>query len=139
MAKDFYSAKFGSQVMSAQKIKEMLTDSTKSNFNTILTFSYTDTSPIGFSICHHTDNILHYSYPFYDLQNAPKDMGLGMIIRAIIYAQEKGLSYLYIGSLQRPSDTYKLQFTGLEWFDGQKWSTDLEVAKALLKSISNPS
>ncbi len=132
LAKDFYEKKFGAGIMSAQKIKEMLTDSDKSNFNTVL--KYTETSPIGFSICYTNKDILHYSYPFYDL-NAPKDTGLGMMTLAIQYAKEHGLKYIYLGSLQRPTDTYKLQFSGIEWFDGTSWNTNIEEVKKLLNNI----
>lgn len=136
LAKDFYDTKFETGVMSAQKVKEMLSDNAKSNFNTLLTYSLsssTNTSTdIGFVICNQTSSLLHYSYPFYDLTLAPKDMGLGMMIRAIEYAKSLNLKYIYLGSLQRPSDTYKLQFEGLEWFDGKIWSTDLEEAKKVL-------
>ena len=38
-AKYFYDTKFGPGVMSAQKVKEMLTDSAKSNFNCFLTYA----------------------------------------------------------------------------------------------------
>ena len=59
-------------------------------------------------------------------------MGLGMMVRAIQYAQKSGLKYVYLGSLQRPTDTYKLQFTGMEWFDGTTWSTDLDKVRETL-------
>jgi len=132
LAKDFYENKFGPGIMSVQKIKEMVTDSSKSNFNTIL--RYTESSLVSFSICYTNKDILHYSYPFYDL-NAPKDTGLGMMILAIQYAQEQGLKYVYLGSLQRPTDTYKLQFSGIEWFDGTTWNTNIEEVKKILSDI----
>jgi arginyl-tRNA--protein-N-Asp/Glu arginylyltransferase len=56
-----------------------------------------------------------------------------MMIQAINYSKEKGLEYIYLGSLQRPSDTYKLQFKGMEWFDGEKWQTDTTPLKEILK------
>jgi arginyl-tRNA--protein-N-Asp/Glu arginylyltransferase len=130
-AKDFYEIKFGKGIMSAQKVKEMLTDPTKSNWNELIKFS-ADGSNIGYAICYENDSILHYSYPFYDLDKAPKDMGLGMMNRAIQFAKETGKKYIYLGSLQRPTDTYKIQFTGLEWFDGAKWQSDIETVKKLL-------
>ena len=67
---------------------------------------------------------------------ASKDTGLGMMTLAIEYAQERGLKYVYLGSLQRPTDTYKLQFSGIEWFDGTSWSTDLGEVKKLLSETS---
>jgi arginyl-tRNA--protein-N-Asp/Glu arginylyltransferase len=141
LAKDFYDTKFNPGIMSAQKVKEMLTDPVKSNFNSLLAYSNAEnvslTKSIGFVICYADNDILHYSYPFYDLNTAPKDMGLGMMTMAIESAKARGLKYVYLGSLQRPTDTYKLQFAGLEWFDGgkggsQAWSQDIERVKAIL-------
>ena len=134
LGKDFYDKKFGPGIMSAQKIKEMLTDVSRSNFNTLLIYTiYPSTIPSGFAICYQNADILHYSYPFYDLEKSPKDMGLGMMTLAIEHARKAGMKYVYLGSLQRPTDTYKLQFKGLEWFDGQKWSTDLDAVREILK------
>jgi arginyl-tRNA--protein-N-Asp/Glu arginylyltransferase len=137
LAKDFYDTKFGAGTMSANKIKELLTDEKKSNFNVLLTYSLNEAA-IGYAICFSAPTFLHYSYPFYDLATAPKDMGLGMMIRAIGYAKAAGMKHAYLGSLQRSSDTYKLQFSGLEWFDGGpngggKWQTGTAPLKEILK------
>ena len=133
-AKDFYDTKFGSGIMSTQKVKEMLTDKTKSNFNTVLRYSDMKSGKIiGHTICYFNKEIMHYSYPFYGLA-ASKDTGLGMMTTAISFAKDKGLKYIYLGSLQRPTDTYKLQFEGLEWFDGNTWQTDLDEVKKILTS-----
>jgi arginyl-tRNA--protein-N-Asp/Glu arginylyltransferase len=140
LAKDFYEDKFGPGIMSAAKIKEMLTDPTKSNFDSLLAYDLKG-KLCGYSICYSSRDIMHYSYPFYDMDISPKDMGLGMMIMAIQYAKETGKQFVYLGSLQRPSDTYKLQFEGLEWFDGgpptggggiRKWRTDMEEVKKIL-------
>lgn len=129
LAKDFYETKFGKGIMSAQKVKEMLTEPESSNFNALL-----EIGSQGYAVCYAAKSFLHYSYPFYDLEASPKDMGLGMMLRAIEYAKKAGMRYIYLGSLQRPRDTYKLQFKGLEWFDGKIWQTDLEAVKKLLIS-----
>ena len=151
LAKDFYDTKFGPGIMSAQKVKEMLTDVEKSNFNLLLGFGVRTADTIvvapenssnesaessikGYAICMKNSSILHYSYPFYDLTAASKDTGLGMMIRAIEYAKAANLKFVYLGSLQRPTDTYKLQFDGLEWFDGKEWQTDLQEVKRLLNA-----
>lgn len=138
LGKDFYTEKFGDGTFSANKIKELLTDSTKSSFNKLYTYSLPGIpEPIGYCITLETQSAVHYCYPFYQLpttNNAqlPPNLGLGMMLRAIIFAQEQGKKYLYLGSAQRPSDTYKLQFAGLEWFDGKEWHTDLETLKNIL-------
>jgi len=135
LAKDFYTTKFGHGVMSATKIKHLMTDPDASNFNTLITYrapeplDTSSSAPIpapilGYTISYANSEILHYSYPFYDLDKSPKDMGLGMMTLALHHAKEMGITHVYLGSLQRSSDTYKLQFNGLEWFDGSHWSTD---------------
>ncbi len=133
LGKDFYESRFGPGIMSAQKIKELLTDGTKSNFNKLLVYSQNDKN-IGYTIVYENENVIHYSYPFYDIDNAPKDIGLGMMTLAIQAAKEQGKKYIYLGSLQRPNDTYKLQFESLEWFDNKVWHKDLEKVKEILAS-----
>jgi arginyl-tRNA--protein-N-Asp/Glu arginylyltransferase len=127
MAKDFYEKKFGPGIMTANKIKELVTDTAASNFNTLLIYGGQ-----GYCISYAADSMLHYSYPFYDMARSTKDMGMGMMIQAILHAKETGLSHIYLGSLQRPGDTYKLQFKGIEWFDEKKWREDTEEVKKIL-------
>lgn len=129
----FYEKKFGKGIFSANKIKAILTDRQASSFNYLLRFA--DGCFCISYLSRQSSGILHYSYPFYDLSidhEASKDVGLGMMIRAIIWAKEQGLNYIYLGSLQRPGDTYKLQFRGLEWFDGKRWQTSIDDVKDLL-------
>lgn len=141
LGKDFYDTKFGEKTFSANKIKELLTDQKKSNFNKVLLYkpnrkiTSLAVSPeeiIGYAICRETNEILHYCYPFYKLNAEIPNLGLGMMLRAILWAQEVNKDYIYLGSAQRPGDTYKLQFAGLEWFDGKEWKTDLDELKKLL-------
>ena len=157
LAKDFYSVKFGGTndnkkaIMGAAKVKEILTSADKSNFNSLLIYDQKRTKKVfanqamterlGYAICYENEDLLHYCYPFYELDTSPKDMGLGMIIRAIEYTKAAGKRYFYLGSLQRPSDVYKFQFSGIEWFDGGPngsgtWQTDITAAKEILKKLS---
>ena len=128
MGKDFYTTKFGDKIFSANKIKELMTDKEKSNFNVVFVYN-----KLGYCIALETNEFMHYSYPFYDLAKTDKNMGMGMMLKAIIYAKENNKKYIYLGSASRPTDVYKLQFSGLEWFDGQKWKIDLEKLKQILK------
>lgn len=134
IAKDFYDKKAPGD-FTVNKIKEIIT--TPHNFNTLFEFeekkedgSYSR----GYVICHKNSNIIHYCYPFYEIDSSNKDMGLIMMTKAISEAKTQGLKYFYLGSLQRPSDTYKLQFSGIEWFDGNKWQADIEEAKKILNN-----
>ncbi|MCX6780296.1 MAG: hypothetical protein NT034_03925 [Candidatus Magasanikbacteria bacterium] len=150
LGKDFYATKFGEKTFSAQKIKELITNPTKSNFNRVLAYSGLPTAmkhmalkdvddkrstsyPLGYCIALETDTLLHYCYPFYSLKSKINNLGLGMMLKAIVVAKENDKKYVYLGSASRPTDTYKLQFEGIEWFDGEKWQTDLATLKQELK------
>ncbi len=139
LAKDFYEIKFGQNIMSAQKVKEMLTDGEKSNFNTLISFGDVTHPGLGYTIAYVSPSIIHYSYPFYDLDHSPKDIGLAMMIKTLERAKAKGIKYVYLGSLQRPSDTYKLQFSNGQWFDGKKWNDNIDEVKLILKELENDS
>jgi len=133
LAKDFYE-KFGDKVFTANKIREIITNEKKSNFNQLFIFLDTrNRTTVGYSICYKSENILHYSYPFYIEDQTESSRGLGMMTTAVEWAKSLGKKYIYLGSLQRPSDSYKLQFAGGEWFDGKKWQTDYEPLKEILK------
>lgn len=130
LAKDFYE-KFGDSVFTANKVRELLTDPAKSNFNRLLVYADRDTgAAAGYAICYRGAKSAHYAFPFY-LEEPSR--GLGMMTMALVKAKEAGLDYVYLGSLSRPSDTYKLQFKGGEWFDGERWRTDVEPLKDILK------
>lgn len=168
MGKGFYEKKFGKGIFSAQKIKELITDKTKSNFNRLLVYGChceevrqladdeaiprigstnnensecpgiaalpmvaRNDNVVGYCICLETKDILHYCYPFYDLESNYQNIGIGMMLKAVVWAKENNKKHIYLGSFQRPSDIYKLQFSGLEWFDGKKWQTNLEKLKKI--------
>lgn len=133
LAKDYYE-KFGDKVFTANKTREILTNDKKSNFNRLFIFTdKRDNSAVGFVVAVQTPHIIHYSYPFYVEDPREASRGLGMMTMAIEWAKDLGKDYIYLGSLSRPSDTYKLQFKGGEWFDGQKWQSDIEPLKEILK------
>jgi arginyl-tRNA--protein-N-Asp/Glu arginylyltransferase len=132
MGKDFYEQKFGDGTFSANKIKELINDTDKSHFNMLLQYTLDDEA-VGYAICYENTGLMHYCYPFYHLKTALKDAGMGMMLRAILYAQEKNKQHVYLGSAQRSNDTYKLQFGGTEWFDGKNWQNDVEKLKILLQ------
>lgn len=150
MGKHYYSTKFPGEKFSASKIKAMLT--TPFVFNRLLVYhnastinSYSHDSDLqklfeqarGYNIGYLGDNFFHYCFPFYDLNQDTSNLGMYMMLHAILWAQLLGLDYIYLGSVTRPADKYKLQFNGLEWFDGNEWKTDLLALKDSLISATD--
>jgi len=127
LAKKFYSEKFGPKVMSANKIKELVATD-KNNFNKLFIYSLNG-KEVGYCITLVSANIVHYSYPFYQLEYEKESFGIGMMTMAINWAKESGKKYIYLGSFKDSSSKYKLQFEGLEWFDSKDWRTDIEELK----------
>lgn len=133
LAKDFYDTKFGKGVFSTIKIKELLTSNT-SNFNSLAVFSL-DGKEVGYCIVYKSSNIIHYCYPFYDLSFEASYLGLAMMTKVITEAKDMGLKYVYLGGANASKDTYKLQFKGLEWWNIDKWSNDIEALKEIIKDV----
>ncbi len=132
IGKEFYSKKFGDNTFSASTIKSLVTDSSRSNFNSIFEYSL-DSQKIGYAIVYQNASIIHYAYPFYEFEKYSNNIGMGMILKAIQYALDNHKQYFYLGTLTRPSDIYKLQFNNSEWFDGTSWSKDFSQVKDLIK------
>jgi len=158
---DFYTQKFGDKIFSANKIKELLTNQEKSNFNLLLEYYYSvipakagiqssialDSrfrgndngveNKVGYAICYSNNEILHYSYPFYSLtpntSNLTPNLGISMMTRAIVWAKENNKKYIYLGSVKDRVGLYKFQFSGIEWWDGKKWETNIDELKKILK------
>ncbi len=135
LGKDFYTNKFGDGTMSASKIKEMFNEMNKSNMNGVFTYTIANEN-IGYCLCFKNSEFIHYAYPFYDLKYDSSNIGMGMMIKAIVWAKDINLKYIYLGSVTDNKARYKLQFKGLEWWNTTTnvWETDIKILKNLLDS-----
>ena len=136
LGRDYYEKKFGDHIFSASKIKELIVNSNKSNYNLLFKYTEPENNIVGYCIAYQNKEMIHYAYPFYNLDKYFNHYGMGMMLRAIIFAQKSGRKYFYLGSVSRPADIYKLYFRGLEYFDGEKWNSDIESLKALIESVN---
>ena len=111
LAKSFYKTRFGSEIFSANKIKELFTNPKKSNMNGVLIFTIPEYGTVGYCLTFDTERILHYSYPFYDMdKTSDKSTGMAMMVKSVLWAKENGKKFIYLGSF----DKYKLQFKGTQ-------------------------
>ena len=90
----------------------------------------------GYVLAIVNDEIFHYWFSFYDteyLESFP--MGKWMMWRMIKWSQENKLKYIYLGTGYGTKSLYKIRdFKGLEYFDGNFWSSDIKLLKTLCKS-----
>jgi len=74
-----------------------------------------------------------YYYAFYDLNYLQRNLGMYMMTRAVSLFAERDLRFLYLGTCYSSNALYKTQFSGAEFFNGVRWSGQLEELKYLIR------
>ncbi len=77
--------------------------------------------------------LAYYYYAFYDLNYYSRNLGMFMMTSAVALLAERGFRFLYLGSCYSPNALYKTQFAGAEFFNGARWSDNLEELKYLIQ------
>lgn len=75
----------------------------------------------------------HYYYAFYDLSHRVRSLGLYLMTSAVEYFQREGMKYIYLGTCYSQRALYKVQFAGLEFFNGYTWSGRTDDLKFLVR------
>jgi arginyl-tRNA--protein-N-Asp/Glu arginylyltransferase len=130
--KTYADIKFGKDTMSYDRL-----DSLFSGRITSHVLSFTDAkSPgeIGTATLYlEKDRMAYYYYAFYDLKYYSRNLGMFMMTSAVDSFAGRGFEYLYLGSCYSQNALYKTQFTGAEFFNGVRWSDDLDELKYLIR------
>ena len=79
-----------------------------------------------------------YYYAFYDLAYANPSLGMFMMTSAVTLLATQGCPLLYLGTCYATNALYKTQFAGVEFFNGVRWSDNLEELKQLLQRQQQP-
>jgi leucyl-tRNA---protein transferase len=134
LGKTFYAEKFGDGTMSASKIKAMFTQPQQNNMTHVVVVKI-DMEIVGYALAYASEKILHYAYPFYKPQYMNTNLGIAMMTAVIDWCKQKNYEYVYLGSIADHKAKYKLQFSGLEWWDNesQVWSGEISQLKELIK------
>ncbi|MFN0068626.1 MAG: GNAT family N-acetyltransferase [Limisphaerales bacterium] len=75
----------------------------------------------------------HYYYAFYELDHRLRSLGLWMMTAMVRHFAEQGFAHAYLGTCYSERALYKAQFSGLEFFNGVRWSPDLAQLKFLVR------
>jgi arginyl-tRNA--protein-N-Asp/Glu arginylyltransferase len=70
-----------------------------------------------------------YRYSFYDLNHFNRSLGLFMMTSAAVYFSKNKFAHLYLGTCYSERALYKTQFAGVEFFNGLRWSQNLDELK----------
>lgn len=88
---------------------------------------------IGYAVCFISSFLTHYAHAFYDLEYFQRSLGARMILEAVMWSKESNKKYIYLGTCYEKNALYKTEFKGIEFFNGFRWSENLEELKELLK------
>ena len=94
-----------------------------------------ESQPVGYVLAVITGKILHYWFSFFSttvLNEYP--IGKWMMWVTIQWAKNNGLKYVYLGTCYGTKSLYKARdFKGVEFFDGNRWNSDISELKARCK------
>ena len=77
----------------------------------------------------------YYYFSFYDLTKKSLNLGILMMTKAAEFFAAEGFKYLYLGTCYSEKALYKTQFLGVEFFNGHRWSNNLNELKYLIRSV----
>ncbi|HEU0252696.1 MAG TPA: hypothetical protein VFR12_06645 [Pyrinomonadaceae bacterium] len=129
--KTYADIKFGKDVMSYERLDLLFHSPIISH---LLVFTDgTSGAEVGAATLYIEGNDLaYYYYAFYDLNYYARNLGMFMSSAAVLFA-ERGVRHLYLGTCYSQTALYKTQFVGAEFFNGFRWSNDLDELKFLLR------
>jgi arginyl-tRNA--protein-N-Asp/Glu arginylyltransferase len=134
--RDFYKAyadaKFGKDIMTCDRLDSLFAGKITSH---LLVFTDTATGrEIGVVTLYlEPGKLVYYYYAFYDLEYLSRNLGMFMMTSAAGFFKERGFEFLYLGSCYSQSALYKTQFAGAEFFNGVRWSGNLDELKYLIR------
>lgn len=129
---EYISQRIGDDNMSLERWQYILSRETGTH---ILRFT-SEGKFLGFILAALDNTVLHYWFAFFDTEYMrTHSLGKWMMWRAIRWAKDNGLQYVYLGTAYKPGALYKIRdHKGLSYFDGYKWSKDIEKLKELCKN-----
>jgi hypothetical protein len=130
--KTYADIRFGKDVMSYERLDALFNGKITSH---VLVITHVPTgSEAGLATLYLEGNTMaYYYYSFYDLAYYSQNLGIFMMTSAVALFAERGFRFLYLGSCYRENALYKTQFAGAEFFNGVRWSANLEELKWLIR------
>ncbi|HEX3101825.1 MAG TPA: hypothetical protein VHQ01_08540, partial [Pyrinomonadaceae bacterium] len=130
--KTYADIKFGNDVMTFERLDALFNSPIISH---LLVFTDTDAGKeIGVATLYVEGKALaFYYYAFYDLNYYARNLGMFMMTSAVELFAERGVKHLYLGTCYSQTALYKTQFEGSQFFNGFRWSDDMDELKFIIK------
>ena len=130
--KRYTDAKFGEDVMTFERLDSLFSSPIISH---LLVFTDAQSGEeVGAATLYvEGGRLAYYYYAFYDLKYAARSLGMFMMTSAAELFASRGVSQLYLGTCYSGRALYKTQFAGVEFFNGFRWSDNLEELKYIVQ------
>lgn len=129
--KTYADIKFGKDVMTYDRLDALFGSPIVSH---LLVFTDTENNKeVGFVTLYiQSREFAYYYYAFYDLNYYARNLGMYMMTSAVAYFAQLKFKYIYLGTCYSRNALYKTQFAGAEFFNGFRWSEDLDELKFVI-------
>ena len=129
--KTYADIKFGKDVMSYDRLDALFGGKITSHL-LLFTDARTGAEVGAATLYSEPGSLAYYYYAFYDLNYYSRNLGMHMMTAAVVFFAERGFPFIYLGSCYSANALYKTQFSGAEFFNGFRWSANLEELKYLI-------
>ena len=130
--KTYADIKFGKDVMTFERLDALFDAPIISH---LLVFTDSETGKeVGVATLYlEGEALAFYYYAFYDLNYYARNLGMFMMTSAAALFAGRGVKHLYLGTCYSRTALYKTQFAGAEFFNGFRWSDDLDELKFIIR------
>jgi arginyl-tRNA--protein-N-Asp/Glu arginylyltransferase len=130
--KTYADIKFGKDVMTFERLDALFASPIISH---LLVFTDAKTgAEVGAATLYiEGRELAYYYYAFYDLNYYARNLGMFMMTSAAALFAERGFKHFYLGTCYSQTALYKTQFAGAEFFNGFRWSDDLDELKFIIR------
>jgi arginyl-tRNA--protein-N-Asp/Glu arginylyltransferase len=130
--KTYADIKFGKDIMTAARLDSLFSTPIISH---LLVFNDHQTGQeVGVATLYvESAALAYYYYAFYDLNYFNRNLGMFMMTSAAAEFAGHGVKHLYLGTCYSENALYKTQFAGAEFFNGFRWSADLNELKFIIR------
>lgn len=130
MCMESAEARFDNNVMTYERLTALLSSIHTTHYLVLMD----DEKIIGLVTCLSDGyTFVHYNFSFFSNYDGYSNLGIYMMTKAIQLISSLGMDFIYLGTAYNERSKYKLQFHGMEFFNGIEWRNDLKELKFLLK------
>jgi arginyl-tRNA--protein-N-Asp/Glu arginylyltransferase len=131
---DYAGKRFAPGAMPPERLERLMTERL---INHLMTLTDSESgAEVGSALLHvQSPRVVFYHFAFYEFTPGTRGLGMILMTRAVEWAARAGFSHFYLGTCYSESALYKAQFDPTEFFNGFRWSRNLDELKHLVRRV----